>query len=140
VTISSKNKQTPALFRHYRTAFAARLIMAAFLAVFILACGIGGPVVKVTEIEKDAYEGLKKDDLEKVKEIKKSLTEKDRPEVQLSTILKKTPSFTVSEYLKKYPNANDVLALDYKVGGYDVLSINVYEEKDMSREIGRAHV
>lgn len=108
--------------------------MAAFLAVFILACGIGGPVVKVTEIEKDAYEGLKKDDLEKVKEIKKSLTEKDRPEVQLSTILKKTPSFTVSEYLKKYPNANDMLTLDYKVGGYDVLSITVYEEKDMSRE------
>jgi polysaccharide export outer membrane protein len=152
--ISSENKQTPALFRHYRTAFVTRLIAAAFLVAFILACGFGGPVVKITEIEKDAYDGLKKDDLEKVKEIKKSLTEKDRPEVRLSTILKKTPSFTVSEYLKKYPNANDMLALDYKVGGYDVLSITVYEEKDMSREsvrvsadgfisyplIGRLHV
>ena len=134
MTISSKNKQAPTLFRNDRTAFVARLITAAILALFILACGIGGPVVKVTEIEKDAYEGLKKDDLEKVKEIKKSLTEKDRPDVQLSTILKKTPSFTVAEYLKKYPNANDMMALDYKVGGYDVLSITVYEEKDLSRE------
>jgi polysaccharide export outer membrane protein len=154
VTISAMNKQTPALFGHYRTAFLTRLITAASLAVFVLACGISGPVVKVTEIEKDAYAGLKKDDLEKVKEIKKSLTDKDRPDVQLSTILKKTPSFTVSEYLKKYPNANDMLALDYKVGGYDVLSITIYEEKDMSREsvrvsadgfityplIGRLHV
>jgi polysaccharide export outer membrane protein len=134
VAITRIHKPAPAFFGHGRAVFPARLAIAAILMIFILACGIGGPVVKVTEIEKDAYEGLKKDDLEKVREIKKILTDKDRPEVQLSTILKKTPSFTVSEYLKKYPNANDMLALDYKVGGYDVLSITVYEEKDLSRE------
>ncbi len=40
---------------------------------------------------------------------------------------------TVSEYLARYPEDKAAIS-DYRIGGYDVLSIIVYEEKDLSRE------
>jgi hypothetical protein len=38
------------------------------------------------------------------------------------------------EYLSKYPDSRDASTLDYRVGGYDVLDIVVYEEEDLSRK------
>jgi polysaccharide export outer membrane protein len=39
----------------------------------------------------------------------------------------------VAEYLADNPDANNPTALDYRVGGYDILDIMVYEEEDLSR-------
>jgi len=43
----------------------------------------------------------------------------------------------VSDYLALHPEAKGALGGDYKVGGYDVLSITVYEESDLSKEAVR---
>jgi hypothetical protein len=115
----------------------ARLLLAAACLLFLLACGgIDGQVVKVTDVEvsKDLYAGLKRDDVEKLQEIKKSIiTQKDEGDSVVTTILDKTPSFTVPEYLTKYPESKTI-GEDYKIGGYDVLAITVYEEKDLTIE------
>lgn len=109
------------------------------LSVIILACAGGGAVVTVTEVSDLSGTlkklDLKRDDLEKIQEIKKTLITKDKdPETSaLTDILQKSTSFTVTEYLARYPDAREAIS-DYKVGGYDVLSIIVYEEKDLSRE------
>jgi polysaccharide export outer membrane protein len=110
------------------------LFLAAACIFMLLACGgIDGEVVTVTEVGKNLYEGLKRDDAAKLAEIKKSLSEKKPGDAQVANILEKTPSFSVPEYLAKYPESK-LLGEDYKIGGYDVLSITVYEEKDLSLE------
>jgi hypothetical protein len=89
--------------------------------------------VTVTEVAKNPFEGLKRGDMAKIEEIKKSLTQKDSGDAAVTGLLAKTPSFTVAEYLAKYPDSKD-LGEDYRIGGYDVLSITVYEEKDLTIE------
>ena len=113
---------------------AVRLLLAAAGFLILLACGgIDGEVVKVTEVGNNLYEGLKRDDAAKLAELKRSLSEKDPGDVQVANLLGKTPSFSVLQYLAKYPESM-LLGEDYKIGGYDVLSITVYEEKDLSIE------
>jgi len=105
----------------------------------IIACASSGPVVSVTDVSDPGAPiknlDLKHDELEKIHKLKKSILskEQDSGELALSDILQKSPLFTVVEYLTKYPEDKTVIS-DYKVGGYDVLSIIVYEEKDLSRE------
>ena len=140
-----------------RSAFGLRLLLTALFLLFLLACGgVDGQVVKVTDVgvAKDLYEGLKRDDVAKLQEIKQSIiTKKDEEDSEVTGLLGKTPSFTVSEYLTKYPESKTI-GEDYKIGGYDVLAITVYEEKDLTIEsirvsadgfisfplIGRLHV
>lgn len=116
-----------------------KTVFAVLSSLVIMACAIGGPVVTITEVSDPAgtYEkfDLKRDDLKKIQEIKKTLISKEKdPETSaLTDILQKSTSFTVSEYLAKYPESKEAIS-DYKIGGYDVLSIIVYEEKDLSRE------
>ncbi|MFA4915355.1 MAG: polysaccharide biosynthesis/export family protein [Syntrophales bacterium] len=106
------------------------LITAALLVFFfVVACGVAGNVVKITEVEGNPSNDLK----ENLQELRKKITQKDHDEV-LSSIIEKTPQFTVSEYLLQYPEYRGLAAGDYKVGGYDVLSITIYEEKELSRE------
>lgn len=111
------------------------LILLVMLSV--TACYSGGPVVTVTDIRDPVKEykklDLKKNDLEKLQEYKKTVTSKDPGAAALSEILVKSPTYTVSEYLAKYPESKEALS-DYKIGGYDVISIIVYEEKDLTRE------
>ena len=111
------------------------LLMVCFL--LLSACGgIDSQVVQVTDVEvtKDLYAGLKRDDVAKLQEIKKNITtQKDDGDSAVTSLLDKTPSFTVPEYLKKYPESR-VIGEDYKISGYDVLSITVYEEKDLTIE------
>ncbi|MFH1351240.1 MAG: polysaccharide biosynthesis/export family protein [Pseudomonadota bacterium] len=102
----------------------------------MIACGIGGEVVKVTTIEKGSYSGLKKEDLAKLDEIKKTRPGEGIDET-LKTVIEETKHFSVSEYLLAHPEIRGPEAGDYKVGGYDVLNIIVYEEKDLSREAVR---
>ena len=106
------------------------------VALFISACSTGGEVVKVTNVQDEPYAGLKKEDLAKLDEIKKARGEMKIDE-RLKNVIEETTHFSVSEYLHKRPGARGPAGGDYRVGGYDVISITVYEEKDLSREAVR---
>jgi polysaccharide export outer membrane protein len=93
-------------------------------------------VVKVTAIQTGPLGGLKAEDRAKLEEIKKS-AEQETLDPTLSTLLQETPHFSITEYLRKHPEVTGQAGQDYRVGGYDVLSITVYEEKDLSREAVR---
>ena len=112
-----------------------RLIISVAAALAFAACGgiTGGDVVKVTAVQKGtSYSVLKKEDIAKLDEIKKAQENKGIDD-NLKTVIEETRHFSVSQYLMQHPAAKDPAAGDYKVGGYDVLSITVYEEKDLSR-------
>lgn len=106
------------------------IIAITFLAA---ACSVGGEVVKITTVEKGTFEGLKDEDLERLDEIKKTRTDK-KIDPTLSSVIEKTPHYTVAEYKKQFPKEAGRAGKEYKVGGLDVLQITVYEEKDLSRE------
>ena len=112
------------------------LITAIAMVFFIGSCGIGGEVVKVTTVQQGSYAGLKKEDLTKLDEIKKARGGKHIDD-SLRTVIEKTRHFSVAQYLAQHPEARGPTGGDYKVGGYDVMSITVYEEKDLSREAVR---
>jgi len=113
-----------------------RLFVAIVLAVFSAACGGKGEVVKVTAINEEAYAGLKQEHLAKLDEIKKKRGDTDIDN-SLKKVIDKTRHFSVAQYLMERPDTRDPARGDYRVGGYDVLSITVYEEKDLSREAVR---
>ncbi len=116
-----------------------KTLSCALLVLFISACVTGGPVVTINEVDDSSGNlkklELKREDLDKIQEIKKTLVTKEQdPGVSaLSEILEKSTSLSVSEYLARYPEEKTAVR-DYRIGGYDVLSIIVYEEKDLSRE------
>ena len=122
------------------------IVATAAACILLVSCGGGGKVVKVTDVDKDPkadlaeqgkdpYAGLKQEDVRKIEELKRSITtrKEDSEATVISGLLGKTPSFTVAEYLLKYPDSKAV-GDDYKIGGYDVLSIAVYGEKDLTLE------
>lgn len=119
--------------------FSQGLIATAICCLLLLGCGgIDGKVVKVTDVEKDVekdpYAGLKKEDVKKIEELKRSITtRKDEGDATVTSLLGKTPAFSVPEYLLKYPESRAV-GEDYRICGYDVLSITVYGEKDLTLE------
>jgi len=115
-----------------KTSACSHLIMTLAVVFFIAACSVGGEVVKVTIVQKGSYTGLKKEDLAHLDEIKKARGNKDISN-NLRTVIEKTKHFSVAQYLLEHPEARDPAGGDYRVGGYDVLSIVVYEEKDLSR-------
>jgi polysaccharide export outer membrane protein len=102
------------------------------MALFFGACSVGGEVVKVTTVQKGSYVGIKKEDIKKLKEIKRARGDKGIDD-NLKSIIEETKHFSVSQYLLEHPKAQGLKGGDYRVGGYDVLSIIVYEEKDLSR-------
>lgn len=107
------------------------------LALLAGACvTTGEDVVRVTNLEGSAAAGLKAEERAKLEEIKRAKGE-ETVDPGLSAVIEKTPHFTVTEYLSKHPEVSGRSALDYKVGGYDVLNITVYEEKDLSRDAVR---
>lgn len=109
------------------------IFLGGVLLVMLACAATTGDVVKITEI-KNPLEGLKREDQARIQDIKKNL-QKDQEDSDLKSILEKTQTFTVAEYLAKYSalHSRDASS-DYKVGGYDVLSITVYDEKDLSRD------
>jgi polysaccharide export outer membrane protein len=104
--------------------------------VAMSACGVGGEVVKVTQVHDNALNSLKEADLARLEEIKKA-RDSQGIDPTVSNVIEKTPHFTVSEYFMKHPEAKGTDRADYKVGGYDVLNITVYEEPDLSRNAVR---
>lgn len=95
----------------------------------------GSDVVQVTSVQGSAGASLKADERAKLEEIKRARQESVDP--GLSAVIQETPHFTVNEYLARYQRAGAKPGQDYKVGGYDVLNITVYEEKDLSRDAVR---
>jgi len=110
----------------------SHLIMTIAAVFFIAACAVGGEVVKVTTVQEGSYAGLKKEDLAKLDEIKRGRRDKGIND-SLKNIIEETRHFSVAQYLMEHPEARGPAGGDYRVGGYDVLSITVYEEKDLSR-------
>lgn len=104
------------------------------LLLAVAACSTG-EVVKETSVPSGKLEGLKEADRALLDEIKKNVEQKEGDD-GISRVIQKTPHFTVPQYLARYPEGRGSES-DYRVGGNDVLSITVYEEKDLSKEAVR---
>jgi polysaccharide export outer membrane protein len=113
-----------------------RLFIILALCFVMCGCGIGGEVVKVTEVNDNALNSLREADLARLEEIKKA-RDSQGIDPTVSNVIQKTPHFSVSEYFMEHPEAKGTDRADYKVGGYDVLNIAVYEEPDLSRNAVR---
>ena len=110
-------------------------VMGIFLGAWMLcSCATTGDVVRVTQVsaQKD-YNGLGEKELARLEEIRKA-REGKKPDNELKNVIQSTPNYSVMEYLSRYPDSRDASTLDYRVGGYDVLDIEVYEEEDLSRK------
>ena len=111
---------------------AIRLISILMLLMTAASCGTSGEVVKVTTISEGDLKGLGEKNLAQLKEIKEA--QKKEKVDAISQFIEDTPSYTIQQYLDMNPDANNPSAQDYKVGGYDVIDIIVYEEQDLSRK------
>jgi len=102
-------------------------------ALLLNACGTSGPAVSTVRVEEDQYAGIGEEELAQIKEIQAS-KQQTGEDHSLKSMISETPNYSVEEYLRLNPNADNPIAQDYRVGGYDVLGITVYEEEDLSRE------
>ena len=100
---------------------------------FVLSCSTGGDVVRVTTVSEGELKKLGEKELARLAEIKEA-KKRERNNLGLKSVIQGTPNYSIAEYLALYPDSNNPIARDYKVGGYDVLDIMVYEEPDLSRE------
>jgi hypothetical protein len=112
------------------------LAMGIAMSFIIGGCGSGGKVVEVTTVQEGSYTWLKKEDLARLDEIKRSRGDKGIDD-DLKTVIEETKHFTIAQYLSEHPEARGPGGGDYRVGGYDVIGIIVYEEEDLSREAVR---
>jgi polysaccharide biosynthesis/export protein len=111
------------------------LRLTAVFFVFSLLLSCGGPtgeVVRVITVEDAKYKGLGEEEIARLEELRKA-EEAGKENSGIKKVIKATPNYTVDEYLKLYPKAASAIQ-DYRVGGYDMLNITVYEEEDLSRE------
>ncbi|NOY69177.1 MAG: hypothetical protein GXP53_06745 [Deltaproteobacteria bacterium] len=118
--------------RHY-TANIFLPLLVLFLLLLPSGCSTTGDVVRVITVSNDHFSGINEEDLAQLEEIKKS-RENKKKDLGLETVISGTPNYSVTEYLKLFPHANDSTTRDYRVGGYDTLDITVYEEPDISRK------
>ena len=109
------------------------LIIVAVAICIVAACVTTGDVVKVEIVKEDAYKDLKESERTALEKIRKSSAAK-KVDSKLSNVIDKTPQLSVTEYLEKYPETSVRVSKNYRVGGYDVLNIMIYEEEDLSRK------
>ncbi len=100
------------------------------LFIICMGCSTNSDVIRVITISEGESMGLDQTELARLEEIKKN----EKKDIGLDTVIKKTLNYTVNEYLLNYPQANNPTGQNYTVGGYDVISIKVYEEPDLTRE------
>ncbi len=116
------------------------VIWATAMAFSLFSCGgysQDSPVVKVTEVSgESALRELDEEASAKLEEIKRSKETQKLVDLSVENVIQETPHMTVPEYLQVNPESRAEI-LDYTVGGYDVIAITVYEEKDLSREAVR---
>jgi polysaccharide export outer membrane protein len=111
------------------------------LLLIISGCSAtGGDIVKITNVESahEPLSGLKASERAMLEEIKKDSAGKEGPDNLTGSIMStKARHLTVAEYLQLHPDTDGKGSRDYIVGGNDLLSIAVYEEKDLSGEAVR---
>lgn len=105
------------------------LVFAVFL--MITACSTGKDVVRVIEVNNGESKELSKTELAELAKIKAE-KKSEKNGQGLNHVIKGTQNFSVPQYLAARPDANNPIARDYRVGGYDILDITVYEETDLS--------
>ena len=111
--------------------FRLPIMLMGLLLLAVFSCGgVDREVVRVTEVVKDPYQGLKQGDVAKLEQYKKAISAADRGS-EISTIVEKTANYTVAQYLQKFADNRD-MDQDYKLGAYDVISITVYQEPDLT--------
>jgi len=106
------------------------------LMFMFYACATDHSRVSSTRVVDDQYAGLGKEERAKLEEIKRE-KQQTADDHGLNNVIRETPNYSIQEYLLLNPNANNPVAQDYRVGGYDVMEIMVYEEEDLSREAVR---
>jgi len=104
-----------------------------FATAFMYGCNTSGEVVQVTRVSEGDLKGIGEENMARLGQIMEA-RKKDQPSDGIDQVLEKTPHYTLDQYLKLNPEANNPDAQDYRVGGYDVIDINVYEEADLSRK------
>ena len=97
------------------------------------ACTTGKDVVRVIEVETAGDTGLTEKEIARLAEIKAAEKNENNGH-ELKDVIKGTRNYSVMEYLAAHPDVAGPVANDYRVGGYDVLDITVYEEEDLSRK------
>lgn len=112
-----------------------RVILFTLFCFLIGACG-GGEVVRVTTVHDGDLSYLQDTERAEIARIKEAQKGKGISS-ELNHVIKKVPNISAHEYLQTRGNLEGSETLDYKVGGYDVLSIEVYEEPDLSRDAVR---
>jgi polysaccharide biosynthesis/export protein len=113
-----------------------RLLFVIITYVGLSACSTTGDVVRVTNVKSTQLNGLTDSDLAKIEEIKKARENYQGFDKSLTNVTEATSSFSVFEYLMKYPEIKGSIS-EYRVGAEDVLSVMVYEENDLSRDAVR---
>ena len=103
------------------------------IAAFVGGCGTSGEVVQVTTVSEGDLKGIGEENMAQLGEIIEARKKEKTPDA-IDEVLEGTPHYTAEQYLKLNPDANNPSAQDYRVGGYDVIDINVYEEADLSRK------
>ncbi|RZB31539.1 MAG: polysaccharide biosynthesis/export protein [Desulfobacteraceae bacterium Eth-SRB2] len=109
-----------------------RFILAFIALSFINSCSTGKDIVRVIEVTGGINKDLSKKELAKLEAIRAAKKNENNGH-KLNNVIKGTQNYSVTQYLAAYPNADNPVALDYRVGGYDILDIKVYEEPDLSR-------
>ncbi len=120
--------------------FIGRYLSPLLTVIVLIICSCGGEATKgpvrinsYIDME-DAFEGLEKETVDKLGEIKeRRKSDKKKIDSGLSSVIRTTRHFTVSEYLEQYPDTAKNIWRDYRVGPFDVINITVYEEPDLSR-------
>ncbi|KPA17701.1 Polysaccharide export protein, partial [Candidatus Magnetomorum sp. HK-1] len=110
-----------------------RYIIALIFCLLIYACtSQNGPVVTIKSIETGLSKVIAPEYQKKIDELKRNASAKSKDN-QLDQVIESTHNMLVTDYLKLHPENMNRDKIDYKIGGYDVLSITVYEEADLSR-------
>ena len=111
--------------------FSMRVLIVFAVLFMITACTTGKDVVRVMEVKNGESKKLSKAELAELARIRAE-KKKENNGQGLKQVIKGTQNFSVSQYLTARPDANNPVARDYRVGGYDILDITVYEENDLS--------
>jgi len=109
-----------------------RVLLVCVILLGMGSCTTGKDVVRVIEVQKGENKGLSEKELARLAEIKAAKNGEDNGH-GLNHVIKGTQNYSENEYLALHPDVNNPTARDYRVGGYDVLDITVYEENDLSR-------
>lgn len=111
--------------------FSMRFLVVFAVLLMISACATKKEVVRVMEVKNGETKELSKAELAELARIK-AAKKKENNGQGLNRVIKGTQNVSVSQYLAARPDANNPVARDYRVGGYDILDITVYEEDDLS--------